>query len=57
VSGPRVDEELVTLRIDGKEVTVPQGTLLIRAAEQLGIELPRFCDNQLHATLAASREC
>ncbi len=27
----------VTLTIDGKEVTVPKGTLIIRAAEQLGI--------------------
>ena len=29
--------ELVTLTIDGKEITVPAGTLVIRAAEQLGI--------------------
>ena len=39
------DGDLVTLAIDGKEVTVPKGTLLIRAAEQLGIEVPRFCDH------------
>ncbi len=35
-------EETVTLTIDGKEVTVPQGTLIIRAAEKLGIFIPRF---------------
>ena len=29
----------VTLSVDGKEVTVPAGTLIIRAAEQLGIEI------------------
>jgi len=37
--------EPVTLTIDDKEVTVPKGTLIIRAAEQLGIEVPRFCDH------------
>ena len=39
----------MTLAIDGKEVTVPSGTLIIRAAEQLGIEIPRFCDHPLCA--------
>ena len=37
--------ELVTLTIDGTEVSVPKGTLIIRAAEQVGIEIPRFCDH------------
>ena len=32
----------VTVTIDGFEVTVPKGTLIIRAAEQLGIQIPRF---------------
>ena len=35
---PRADD--VTLQVDGKEVTVPKGTLIIRAAEQLGISRP-----------------
>ena len=48
---------LVTLAIDGKEVTVPQGTLIIRAAEQLGIEIPRFCDHPLLEPVAACRQC
>ena len=47
----------VTLAIDGKEVTVPQGTLIIRAAEQLGIEIPRFCDHPLLEPVAACRQC
>jgi NADH-quinone oxidoreductase subunit G len=50
-------EELVTLAIDGKEVTVPAGTLIIRAAEQLGIEIPRFCDHPLLEPLGACRQC
>ena len=39
----------VTLTIDGIEVTAPKGALLIRVAEQLGIEIPRFCDHPLLA--------
>jgi NADH-quinone oxidoreductase subunit G len=47
----------VTLAIDGKEVTVPAGTLIIRAAEQLGIEIPRFCDHPLLRPAGACRQC
>ena len=49
--------ELVTLTIDGKEVTVPKGTLIIRAAEQLGVEIPRFCDHPLLEPVGACRQC
>ncbi|MGH2554544.1 MAG: NADH-quinone oxidoreductase subunit G [Actinomycetota bacterium] len=48
---------LVTLSIDGKEVSVPHGTLIIRAAEELGIEIPRFCDHPLLEPVAACRQC
>ncbi len=47
----------ITLAIDGKEVTVPAGTLIIRAAEQLGIEIPRFCDHPLLRPAGACRQC
>ena len=47
---------MVTLTIDGKEVTVPAGTLIIRAAEQLGIEIPRFCDHPLLDPVGACRQ-
>ncbi len=50
-------QEAVTLTIDGKEVTVPKGTLIIRAAEQLGIEIPRFCDHPLLEPAGACRQC
>jgi NADH-quinone oxidoreductase subunit G len=49
--------ELVTLTVDGKEVTVPKGTLVIRAAEQLGIEIPRFCDHPFLDPIGACRQC
>jgi NADH-quinone oxidoreductase subunit G len=48
---------MVTLTIDGKEITVPAGTLIIRAAEQLGIEIPRFCDHPLLDPVGACRQC
>jgi NADH-quinone oxidoreductase subunit G len=49
--------DLVTLTIDGKEITVPKGMLIIRAAEELGIEIPRFCDHPLLEPVAACRQC
>ena len=33
----------VTLTIDDREVTVDQGTLLVDAAKQAGIDIPVFC--------------
>ncbi|WP_084038651.1 NADH-quinone oxidoreductase subunit G [Demequina sp. NBRC 110053] len=49
--------ETVTLTIDGTEVTVPKGTLIIRAAEQVGINIPRFCDHPLLKPAGACRQC
>jgi NADH-quinone oxidoreductase subunit G len=40
---PNPAGEPVTLTIDGKEVKVPAGTLLIEAAKQAGIEIPSYC--------------
>jgi NADH-quinone oxidoreductase subunit G len=51
------DRPPVTLTIDGKEVTVPPGTLVIRAAEALGIEVPRFCDHPYLDPVGACRQC
>ncbi|MDR3079849.1 MAG: (2Fe-2S)-binding protein, partial [Streptomyces sp.] len=49
--------DLVTLTIDGVELSVPKGTLVIRAAEQLGIEIPRVCDHPLLDPAGACRQC
>ncbi|MFF0718927.1 NADH-quinone oxidoreductase subunit G [Micromonospora sp. NPDC003816] len=49
--------ETVTLTIDGVEVTAPKGALLIRVAEQIGTEIPRFCDHPLLAPAGACRQC
>ncbi|THA25056.1 NADH-quinone oxidoreductase subunit G [Streptomyces sp. RKND-216] len=50
-------EDLISLTIDGVEISVPKGTLVIRAAEQLGIEIPRFCDHPLLDPVGACRQC
>ena len=42
-----MNDELVTLSIDGIPVSVPKGTLVIRAAELIGVQIPRFCDHPL----------
>lgn len=36
---------------------MPKGTLVIRAAEQIGVEIPRFCDHPLLDPVGACRQC
>ncbi len=48
---------LVTVTIDDVEVKVPKDTLAIRAAEQIGIQIPRFCDHPLLDPVGACRQC
>ncbi|WP_068432942.1 NADH-quinone oxidoreductase subunit G, partial [Piscicoccus intestinalis] len=54
-AAPKV--EMVDLSIDGVEVSVPKGSLVIRAAEEIGIEIPRFCDHPLLEPAGACRQC
>ena len=54
---PDTQIEMITVTIDGFEVTVPKGTLVIRAAEKLGIQIPRFCDHPLLDPVGACRQC
>ena len=49
--------DMVNVTIDGKEIAVPKGTLVIRAAEQLGNTIPRFCDHPLLDPIGACRQC
>ncbi len=49
--------DLVTVTIDGVETSVPKGTLVIRAAEQVGVQIPRFCDHPLLEPVGACRQC
>ncbi len=52
-----VKSDLVTLTIDGIQVSVPKDTLVIRAAEQVGVQIPRFCDHPLLEPVGACRQC
>lgn len=52
-----MSENLVNVKVDGIEVQVPKGTLAIRAAEQVGVFIPRFCDHPLLKPVAACRAC
>ncbi|RDH73970.1 NADH-quinone oxidoreductase subunit G, partial [Mycolicibacterium moriokaense] len=49
--------EMVNLTIDDQEISVPKGTLVIRAAELMGIQIPRFCDHPLLDPVGACRQC
>ncbi|GID95515.1 NADH-quinone oxidoreductase subunit G [Amorphoplanes digitatis] len=49
--------DLVTLTVDGVEVTAAKGELVIRVAERMGIAIPRFCDHPLLAPAGACRQC
>lgn len=49
--------DLVTVTIDGVQVSVPQDTLVIRAAEEAGVQIPRFCDHPLLEPVGACRQC
>lgn len=53
----KATENLVTVTIDGVQTSVPAGTLVIRAAEQVGVQIPRFCDHPLLAPVGACRQC
>lgn len=49
--------DLVTLTIDGQQVSVPKGTLAIEAATQLGIDVPRFCYHPKLSAVGMCRMC
>jgi NADH-quinone oxidoreductase subunit G len=49
--------DTVNVTIDGFEIAVPKGTWIIRAAELLGIAIPRFCEHPLLEPIGACRQC
>jgi NADH-quinone oxidoreductase subunit G len=57
VPGPHTPPDAVHCTIDGFPVAVPKGTLIIRAAEQIGVQVPRFCDHPLLDPIGACRQC
>ena len=50
-------EKLVSLTIDGKQVTVPAGTLIVNAAKMIGIDIPVFCYHPKMEPVGMCRQC
>ncbi|WEK48300.1 MAG: formate dehydrogenase subunit alpha [Candidatus Andeanibacterium colombiense] len=50
-------EELVTLTIDGREVTVPAGTTVMRAASEAGGSIPKLCATDSLNQFGSCRLC
>ena len=51
------DQKLIKLKINDREVQVPQGTLVIEATRRLGTEVPSFCYYPGLSLQAACRMC
>jgi NADH-quinone oxidoreductase subunit G len=49
--------KMVTLSIDGKQVTVPEGTLIVNAARMVGIDIPVFCYHPKMEPVGMCRMC
>jgi formate dehydrogenase major subunit len=50
-------EKLVTLTIDGTEVTVPEGTSIMRAAMEMGTQIPKLCATDMLDSYGSCRLC
>ncbi len=51
------DENMVTLTVDGQEVTVPKGTNVLEAARSIGIDISAFCYHPGLSIAACCRQC
>jgi NADH-quinone oxidoreductase subunit G len=52
-----VQTDTVTVTINGQQVTVPKGTLILDAAKAAGIDIPIFCSHPKMAPVAVCRMC
>ena len=50
-------EKMVSLSIDGKQITVPEGTSIMRAAMETGIEIPKLCATDMLDAFGSCRLC
>ncbi len=48
---------MVALRVDGFDVTVPEGTSVMRAAAEIGISVPKLCATDSVAAFGSCRLC
>ncbi len=54
---PEETPQLITVTIDGRQIQVPPGTLVWKAAQMLGIEIPIYCYHPKMPPLGACRMC
>ena len=52
-----MSQELVTIKINEKEVQVPAGINVIEAAATIGIEIPHYCYHSRLSSPAVCRMC
>ncbi len=50
-------EKMVTLTIDGQIVTVPEGTSIMRAAMEMGTQIPKLCATDMVNAFGSCRMC
>jgi formate dehydrogenase major subunit len=50
-------EKTVTLTIDGQPVTVPEGTSIMRAAMEMGTQIPKLCATDMVNAFGSCRMC
>ncbi|MBS3978419.1 MAG: formate dehydrogenase subunit alpha [Rhodobacteraceae bacterium] len=50
-------KQMVTLTIDGFDVTVPEGTSIMRAAAEIGISVPKLCATDSVEAFGSCRLC
>lgn len=54
---PSLSTELVSLAVDGREIVVPEGTSVLRAAALAGINIPKLCASDNLEAFGSCRLC
>lgn len=52
-----LSEELVSISVDGREITVPEGTSVLRASALAGINIPKLCASDNLEAFGSCRLC
>ncbi|RVD73672.1 MAG: formate dehydrogenase subunit alpha [Mesorhizobium sp.] len=50
-------EKRITLTVDGRSISVPEGTSIMRAAMEGGVEIPKLCATDMLDTFGSCRVC
>jgi formate dehydrogenase major subunit len=53
----RTAQKLVTLEVDGKQVSVPEGTSVMAAATEAGVRVPKLCATDMLEAFGSCRLC